>query len=88
VPLKTLLAEDGQNQDPARIVDLGPGDRLWHRATVYQLQAVEPHRWHTVTGEFFGVVPEIATALCLTDEIPAGSRPQSLEDVDGSGEGL
>jgi hypothetical protein len=35
-----------------RIVDLVPGDGLWHRGTVYRIRSVEPYRWHTVTEVF------------------------------------
>jgi hypothetical protein len=44
--------QHARSMDPnKRIVDLVPGDRLWHRGTVYRVQAVEPYRWHTVTEE-------------------------------------
>jgi hypothetical protein len=31
-----------------RVVDLGPGDRIWHRGKTYIIEAVEPYRWHEV----------------------------------------
>jgi hypothetical protein len=34
-----------------RVVDVGPGDRLWHRGQISTVRSVAPYRWHDTTEE-------------------------------------